>query len=98
LRDLHSFPTRRSSDLYLAQSWWRTAVVTDPFDAQRSLDRFATHVADRRPRGQATVGQLASSEPLRAMPSPYPVTISVQRSVTWRSEEHTSELQSRFDL
>src|SRR5699024_12287188 len=55
LRDLHSFPTRRSSDL-------------------ARLRRCT-----RRRRGVRAVGDRRSCRP-------------------WRSEEHTSELQSRFDL
>lgn len=73
---------------YVAQSWWRTARVGDPFEAQRSLDRFCTHVADRRPRGEQTVAQLAATETLRAMPHPYPATIEAPRTVTWKALVH----------
>src|SRR5437868_9482618 len=73
-RDLHSFPTRRSSDLLHAV-----------------------------PRGQARQGVTELGE------NPLPVRASgfvgaggyTRRSgLSWegRSEEHTSELQSRFDL
>lgn len=69
---------------YLAQSWWRTARAHDPEEAQRSLDRFCTHVADDRPRHGATVGELARREGLRPIPErPYPAVIEVRRSVTW---------------
>src|SRR5207249_10223328 len=78
-RDLHSFPTRRSSDL----------------------------AALMRP--SSTVCAVAGSPPsasARALPSSYShcETISPGRSpvspaeIVSRSEEHTSELQSRFDL
>src|SRR5437868_14634549 len=62
-RDLHSFPTRRSSDLI----------------------SVATRAALPRPvrsQAESTVARLATAA---ATPS-------------IRSEEHTSELQSRFDL
>ncbi len=73
---------------FLAQSWWRTARVRDPFEAQRSLDRFCAHVADGRPRGELTVAALARTEPLRPVPSPYPATIEAPRSVTWGALVH----------
>src|SRR5207249_11156052 len=74
-RDLHSFPTRRSSDLFTPRlSLWQEArprTMNEPTTAARPQpvlrDRAAmVHApAERRPQ---------------------------------RSEEHTSELQSRFDL
>src|SRR5437868_13655117 len=67
LRDLHSFPTRRSSDLKPA----------------------ATLSTSRRSR-RAT--------PASRSPSPAGVGGAVQQGRAVRSEEHTSELQSRFDL
>src|SRR5699024_12120992 len=61
-RDLHSFPTRRSSDLQQARARPGDLLLCDPADQPQGLR------ADRsRPQGG-------------------------------RSEEHTSELQSRFDL
>lgn len=53
---------------YLAQAWWRTADVESPEQAQASLDRFCERVADARPRGHATVAELAAAERLRAVP------------------------------
>ncbi len=73
---------------YLAQSWWRTARVADPFEAQRSLDRFCTDVADLRLRDDKTITELASTETLRPMPSPYPAAIAVARTVTWKALVH----------
>lgn len=67
---------------YLAQAWWRTARVSSVEEAQASVDRFCAHVADARPRGDATVGQLADAEPLLALPdAPYPATVIVERTV-----------------
>src|SRR5438105_15877993 len=60
-RDLHSFPTRRSSDLH---------TLGDPGDAAEGLARTQS-------RGE-----------LQQRPLAFPQ----------RSEEHTSELQSRVDL
>jgi hypothetical protein len=67
---------------YLTQGWWRTARVASPIEAQASLDRFCGEVADRRPRGGATVGELADAEPLLGLPQrPYPATVAVVRAV-----------------
>src|SRR5699024_12416488 len=65
LRDLHSFPTRRSSDL---------------------LSRRPPRSPDRPPTWVLT--------PSRGPFWPHPCSPRASR----RSEEHTSELQSRFDL
>src|SRR5699024_12569949 len=67
LRDLHSFPTRRSSDLATGVPPWQPpwpscAVATSSASSPRACAAAAT------PRSRG------------------------------RSEEHTSELQSRFDL
>ena len=35
---------------YLTQSWWRTAAVATPAEAQASLDRWCVEVADQRTR------------------------------------------------
>jgi transposase len=53
---------------YVTQSWWRAAPVSTPAEAQADLDRWCNAVSDRRRRGQSTVGQLAASEPLLALP------------------------------
>jgi hypothetical protein len=69
---------------YLAQAWWRTADVATPEQAQASLDAFCARIADARPRGEATVGARATSEPLRPVPHrPYPVELSESRGVSW---------------
>src|SRR5687768_17843961 len=69
-RDLHSFPTRRSSDLRSSSSFWIVSRSTSSCDCEMlrancsfdSLDRF------------------------------------ISARATSRSEEHTSELQSRLHL
>src|SRR5699024_12653920 len=74
-RDLHPFPTRRSSDLEVVEP---PARALTPSNSSRS------------PNGHRTIA----------------VTVAVVLRLGWlstwssshRSEEHTSELQSRFDL
>src|SRR5699024_12751562 len=66
-RDLHSFPTRRSSDL--SSCAWRANAAHGPLRRTRAPP-------PRPPRARRTRRRRARS----------------------RSEEHTSELQSRFDL
>src|SRR5699024_12473315 len=67
LRILHSFPTRRSSDLHLGAR------------RQQLFDLVDQEVAGVVDRGPFDHGALALPEEMR-------------------SEEHTSELQSRFEL
>lgn len=67
---------------YLARSWWRSAPVATPAQAQADLDRFCATVADGRPRPGGTVGSLAEAEPLAALPvAPFPAELSVERTV-----------------
>jgi len=68
---------------YLTRSWWRTAAVSSPADAQASLDRWVVEVADQRPRSDGTVGELGASEPLRSLPAlAYPAVITVTRAAS----------------
>src|SRR5699024_12347223 len=75
LRALHSFPTRRSSDL------------VNPLDIQTPCRRRLRRAVYRRCGG--------CRRPRRCRFPPPPCGRSPVRP---RSEEHTSELQSRFDL
>src|SRR5204863_3674560 len=75
--DLHSFPTRRSSDL-AGQIWQH-----ESFD----------HVLRREESIEAKV-QYICENPVRAGLVKHPH----EYRWLWRSEEHTSELQSRRDL
>lgn len=51
-------------------------------DAQQKLDRFLETTGDERRREGTTVGEIARSERLIALPAtPYPATISVARQV-----------------
>jgi hypothetical protein len=72
---------------YLTNSWWTSARVIGPADAQRDLDRWCERVADRRVRDdghdggeRATVAAIAAGEPLRALPTgAYPAVIRAER-------------------
>lgn len=67
---------------YLTQRWWRTVRVGSPAEAQASLDRWCAKVADVRARDGATVGELADTEPLLALPAvPYPAEVIEVRTV-----------------
>jgi transposase len=67
---------------FLTQRWWRTARVGSPTEAQASLDRFCADIADARPRGTATVAELADAEPLLPLPAaPYPAEVVEVRTV-----------------
>src|SRR5699024_12809045 len=73
-RDLHSFPTRRSSDLelqiyYIIDSFFNNEQYLLIFIAQWFFTRLV-----------------------------FNKTPSFHEKMVFRSEEHTSELQSRFDL
>src|SRR5699024_11917087 len=76
LRALHSFPTRRSSDLrFLAVS------LTNPATSKIKQLRVTTLIIEERQHPQKV----------------FPRRLNLMRRMQ-RSEEHTSELQSRFDL
>src|SRR5437868_11126681 len=70
-RDLHSFPTRRSSDLLVGAGVIACAWIT-----------------------AAIIGLIAP----RQLGGAAAWSLVVAAQLPWRSEEHTSELQSRFDL
>src|SRR5688572_31770899 len=73
-RDLHSFPTRRSSDLHWSVDGWRTVHDTPTRDTT-----LGVHVADLQTL-DLRIGD------------------RVDLTFHWRSEEHTSELQSQSNL
>src|SRR5207249_11174284 len=81
LRDLPSFPTRRSSDLFLAGQVKKLGV-----EIRLGVEAGAAAVLAERP--DAVVIATGS----------HPYVPSVPGADGKRSEEHTSELQSRFDL
>jgi len=68
---------------YVERSWWRTAAVTTPAEAQASLDRWAVEVADQRRRGPITVAEKAAAEPLMPLPPlPFPAELRAERVVS----------------
>src|SRR5207249_12125748 len=83
---LPSFPTRRSSDLSVP-------FIGGGLDGPLSSAGFAGATF---PGGRSRKG---GSAPLRALPLPGLVPrVLADHACHPRSEEHTSELQSRFDL
>src|SRR5689334_24037181 len=74
-RDLHSFPTRRSSDLSFAKP---IAAVAFAWESQSM--RSVACSAEARQAARLTAVVVLPTPPF------------------WRSEEHTSELQSQFHL
>jgi transposase len=68
---------------YLTRSWWCSAALATPAQAQMSLDRFCVDIADERRRGPSTIAKLAASERLLGLPSgPFPAEICVERPVS----------------
>jgi transposase len=68
---------------YLGRSWWRTARVGTPAEAQRSLDRWCVEVADQRRRGPLSVAQKAAAEPLLPLPAAaFPAELHAERVVS----------------
>lgn len=77
--------------------WWRTMTATDAVEAQLSLDRFCSTIADARLRSPGalveppsdgsrprwpSVADLAATEPLLVLPGlPYPATVEVTAPV-----------------
>src|SRR5207248_4044464 len=91
--DLHSFPTRRSSDLSCpwqsphhrySREWWRATVRFLPGLLVRVFDGKA-HGSRLQEPATAASGLLGKKR-----------TVALHHSR--RSEEHTSELQSPYDL
>src|SRR5207249_11639798 len=89
-RDLHSFPTRRSSDLR-----GRPSVRRESTDKEFSLPIFYSSGCSIEPSTPTNTGTVPGKGDL-----------ALERLLAYerlssrgkRSEEHTSELQSRFDL
>src|SRR5690606_40703115 len=90
-RDLHSFPTRRSSDLSLGAAWYlpeeRQIVRTE-----QMLDEMCATMGGRAAGkvifNKISTGALSDLEKVNRQ----------ARAMVTRSEEHTSELQSRENL
>src|SRR5207248_11608029 len=86
---LHSFPTRRSSDLKLRR------LSLSPFGGEGKRAKRSIATAYGRVRGPALI-VVPGHKPLSDRPC------RCRRRARWRSkarsEEHTSELQSPYDL
>src|SRR5699024_12775960 len=89
LHVLHSFPTRRSSDLHLARA--KSQKNSHPSACARMLNKAAPAIRTLA-HGHPPAPLHQSVESYRGFLAEY---LSSQFP---RSEEHTSELQSRFDL
>src|SRR5205807_5290467 len=86
-RDLHSFPTRRSSDL---RSWSISLSV--------GIAVVSHTISDKRHRADLTRSpRCADLTPKPPLP-PSPPFADGRKAMSERSEEHTSELQSPCNL
>src|SRR5699024_11373264 len=94
-RHLHPFPTRRSSDLFAYS-------LLEQFNLP--LKRRMKKLSRGMLSAVGIIVGLASRAPLTIFDEPYLGLDAVSRELFYnklledRSEEHTSELQSRFDL
>src|SRR5204862_5911069 len=89
-RPLHSFPTRRSSDLAT------TINMEMKIAAAHALAELARE--DVPDEVAAAYGTRPKFGPDYIIPVPFDPRAAPRRSAAGRSEEHTSELQSRRDL
>src|SRR5699024_12408433 len=95
LRSRHSFPTRRSSDLYVP--------YFNPLQPQ--MDRLASMQAQYQQPQQQNVNQgilwvqgEAGAKSNLVAPNTSVLLMDSENSQFYSSVEHTSALQSRFDL
>src|SRR5207253_8441307 len=93
---LHSFPTRRSSDLEAR----RTAELLPRLEAGEAIalvsDAGLPGIND--PGMRLVAAARAAGIPVTVLPGPSAVETALAASGYERSEEHTSELQSRGHL
>src|SRR5205085_12125025 len=87
LRDLHSFPTRRSSDLG-PWSWPSWSSISAGLPPSRRSGAWQARCGPARAASEPNCPPLARAALRRRRP----------RQGTRRSEEHTSELQSQSNL
>src|SRR5204863_1413508 len=92
LRYLHSFPTRRSSDL---SRTGRRGVVDAFVGSPVLVQRMLAHAEARAHPGKS---ERRAQKRLAQVPSLGGVVALAEIHGAIRSEEHTSELQSRRDL
>src|SRR5207249_11202580 len=85
IRDLHSFPTRRSSDL----TWVG--------DVTNGVDPTVITRTYRSADASGNISECNQTITVQDVTAPL-IACPANVIVEFRSEEHTSELQSRFDL
>src|SRR5207247_11326170 len=89
-RDLHSFPTRRSSDLVANSYTGQTTVNGGTLNLNKSASTTSVP-------GNLVVGSNSQARAQSGLRGDYYSWAGVSGGIG-RSEEHTSELQSRVDL
>src|SRR5690606_39826146 len=94
--DLHSFPTRRSSDLLVAVIGWGLATAAAarsgrPVDAPEVIKRAVAHDLHEVITGDILAPTKRSARVFKRAVE----QLEHQAGLELRSEEHTSELQSR---
>src|SRR5207249_12257402 len=94
---IHSFPTRRSSDLGKGGSESNRGRISKPA-LRFSIRDCASRESSRGQTGDSMVKSAAVLVLLVLFAIPVMAQDDYPRIQTSRSEEHTSELQSRFDL
>src|SRR5207249_11755779 len=94
--DSHSFPTRRSSDLDLESVICLEGMINARFLDDRALARDVIHACNSW-LADAVDGQTDRLLPVTCIDFG-DVDAAIREPTRMRSEEHTSELQSRFDL
>src|SRR5690606_41950276 len=95
-RDLHSFPTRRSSDLYL---WVSDELKVDKYNKNdERIYQVMTNVRTGDGIKTATYTPGLLGQALGQDIPEIEYAVSILPASWFRSEEHTSELQSRENL
>src|SRR5207249_11947364 len=89
-RHLHSFPTRRSSDLRFSK--WRSA------DCSKQKWRRPIRYPKQRQQSLTPRRENAAAKSFSNSAISVGLSECKTNNLVARSEEHTSELQSRFDL
>src|SRR5699024_12571866 len=90
LTDLHSFPTRRSSDLLSTTNATHSiSIMSSSF-----MQRGEPAIVDKWTRAKMAIDNGVDL----VLELPFVYSCQSAELFALRSEEHTSELQSRFDL
>src|SRR5206468_4714471 len=93
-RYIHSFPTRRSSDLVDCS----IVAIFRALHRNGITRKKKTRFAEERDSPRVQEQRHAFCEEMATVPANHVVFIDETGATTARSEEHTSELQSRSDL